>query len=36
MRLDATLIRILIRYVFVGIITESEIYRVYETVLLII
>jgi hypothetical protein len=34
--LDVTLYRVLIGYVFVGIVTESKACRIYETVLLII
>jgi hypothetical protein len=36
MRLDVTLDRVPIGYVFVGIITESKTYRIYEAVLVII
>jgi hypothetical protein len=36
MRLDVTLDRVSIEYVFIGIITELEICRIYEAVLLII
>jgi hypothetical protein len=35
-RLNITLSRILIGYIFIGIITESETYRIYEVILLII
>jgi hypothetical protein len=36
MRLDVILDRVLIKYIFIGIVTESETYRIYETVFLII
>jgi hypothetical protein len=36
MRLDVTLDKVLIGYVFGWIVTESETYRIYEVVLLII
>jgi hypothetical protein len=36
MRLDVTVDRVSIGYVFIAIITESETYRIYESVLLII
>jgi hypothetical protein len=36
MGLDVILDRVPIRYVFIGIITESKTYRIYEVVLLII
>jgi hypothetical protein len=36
MRLDATIISVLIGYVFVGIVTELENCRIYEVILLII
>jgi hypothetical protein len=36
MRLDITLDRVPIRYVFLGIVTELKIDRIYEAVLLII
>jgi hypothetical protein len=36
MRFNVTLYRVIIRYVFIGIVIESEICRIYESVLLII
>jgi hypothetical protein len=36
MRLDLTLARILIRYTFIEIVTESKVCRIYEAILLII
>jgi hypothetical protein len=36
MKLDVTLDRVPIRYIFVGIVTESETGRIYEAVVLII
>jgi hypothetical protein len=35
-KLSVTLVRVLIRYLFVEIVTESEIYCIYEAVILII
>jgi hypothetical protein len=36
MRLDVTLARVLIGYAFVGSVTESKTYRIYDAILLII
>jgi hypothetical protein len=36
MRFDVILDRVMIRYIFIGIVTESKIGRIYEVVFLII
>jgi hypothetical protein len=36
MRLNVILDRVMIKYIFIGIVTESETYCIYETVFLII